>query len=50
MFPGPFLNGILMLWERVMETCYSGIITAARQPIGSVSAEDSDGKEKKEFE
>lgn len=43
MFSGAVLNWLLPLWEGLVVTCYSDIITIARQLIGHMSVDDSDG-------
>ena len=43
MFSGAVLNWLLPLGEGLVVTCYSGIITIARQLVGNRPIEDSDG-------
>ena len=40
---GAVLNWFLSLWEGLVVTCYSGIITVAGPLIGNMFAGDSDG-------
>lgn len=43
MVSGAVLNWFLSLWEGLVVTCYSGIITVAGPLIGHMSVDDSNG-------